>query len=320
VRKKNLLLILILVLFLLGVAALFLGSVWVPPQEFLNSPIILQIRLPRIIAAILVGTLLATAGVILQGVLRNPLADPYILGVSSGAGVGAALALGLKFTQSFLGISSIPFSAFIFALLAVFTVYNLARVAGRTSPETLILAGVAVSAFAAAILSLIIILTGQLQSIYFWLLGGLSSITWLEVINLVPYTIVGLLIAYFYSKELNALLFGEEMAMSLGVEVERVRQVLILAAALMTAAAVSVSGLIGFVGLIIPHFVRLILGANHRLLVPFSALGGALLVLGADIFARTVLSPQEIPIGIVMSLLGAPFFLYLLRRRRSGEK
>lgn len=319
-RKKNLILILCLILILLGGLSLFLGSVWVPPQEFLQSPIILQIRLPRIIGAILVGTLLATAGVILQGVLRNPLADPYILGVSAGAGVGAALALGLKFTQSLMGISSIPFSAFLFALLAVFTVYNLARVAGRTSPETLILAGVAVSAFAAAILSLIIILTGQLQSIYFWLLGGLSSIAWLEVINLVPYTIIGLLMAYFYSKELNALLLGEEMALSLGVEVERVRQILIFAAALMTAAAVSVSGLIGFVGLIIPHFVRLLLGANHRLLVPFSALGGALLVLGADILSRTVLSPQEIPIGIIMSLIGAPFFLYLLRRRRSGEK
>ncbi|MFH1617285.1 MAG: iron ABC transporter permease [Candidatus Margulisiibacteriota bacterium] len=313
-NKNQILIILCSVLLLLAVISVFLGPVMMSPGDLMESPIFLQIRLPRVLLSVLVGVLLAISGVMLQAILRNPLADPYILGVSAGAGVGASIALGTGMTLTLFGLSSTPILAFMGALLAVFVVYNLSKVAGRTSTETLILAGVAVSSFAAAILALIIITTGKLQSIYFWLLGSLSSASWSDVITVTPYMIFGLVIAYFYSKELNALLLGEDMAQTLGVDVEKLRILIITTATLVTAAAVSVSGLVGFVGLIIPHFVRMILGANHRYLVPFSALAGAILLVVADTIARTALSPIEIPIGIIMSLVGAPFFLFILRR------
>ncbi|MFA4967804.1 MAG: iron ABC transporter permease, partial [Candidatus Margulisiibacteriota bacterium] len=217
-------------------------------------------------------------------------------------------------------MSSIPLFAFIFALAMVFIVYRLSNIAERTSPETLILAGVAVSAFASAILALIIIISGQLQSIYFWMLGSLSMASYGDILTILPYAAIGLGFSYYYSKELNALIMGEEMALTMGVEVEKVRVIMIVVATLMTAAAVSVSGLIGFVGLIIPHFVRLLIGPKYRALIPFSAIGGALLMLVADTVARTALSPMEIPIGVIMALIGAPFFIYILRKRRLGKR
>lgn len=302
------------------ILSLLLGSVFISPAKLWGSEILWQIRFPRVVLAALVGLLLSVAGVILQGILRNPLADPYILGISAGGAVGAAISIALGAQFVILGISSVPATAFIFSLIAVFIVYKLSQVAGRAAPETLILAGVALSAFCSAILSLIIIMTGSLQSIYFWLLGSLSSATWGNVLTVIPYAVVGAGIGYFYSKELNALLLGEEMASTLGVDVENTRLILIGAASLMTAAAVSVSGLIGFVGLIIPHWIRLIIGPNHKLLIPVSALSGMLLMVMADTISRTILSPMEIPIGVIMALVGAPFFLYLLRRRRTGGK
>ncbi|OGC21371.1 hypothetical protein A2291_07745 [candidate division WOR-1 bacterium RIFOXYB2_FULL_42_35] len=308
--------ILLLVMFL----SLFLGSVLISPVDLLNSNILWQIRLPRVVLAAFIGLLLSISGVLLQGVLRNPLADPYILGISAGGAVGAAISIALGANFVVLGISSVPAMAFLFSLVAVYVVYKLSQVGGRTAPETLILAGVALSAFCAAILSLIIIMTGSLQSIYFWLLGSLASASWSNVITVIPYALVGAGVAYFYSKELNALLLGEEMAITLGVDVEKTRFILIGAASLMAATAVSVSGLIGFVGLIIPHWIRLIIGPNHRVLVPISALSGMLLMVVADTISRTILAPMEIPIGIIMSLVGAPFFLYLLRRRRIEGK
>ncbi len=304
---------LLLILVALSAVLLFVGPVWRPPQE-----IIWQIRLPGVLLSILVGVMLATSGVILQGVLRNPLADPYILGVSAGAGVGAAVALSAKIYFTFFGMSSVPVLAFLFALLMVFFVYRLSNIAENGSPETLILAGVAVSAFASASLALIIIISGQLQSIYFWMLGSFSAASFGDVLTVLPYAAIGLGFAYYYSKELNALLMGDEMAYTMGVEVEKVRKLLIIVATLMTAAAVSVSGLIGFVGLIVPHFVRLVIGPNHRALAPFAAIGGALLMLTADGIARTAMAPMEIPVGIIMALIGAPFFLCVLRTRKKN--
>jgi iron complex transport system permease protein len=301
-------------------ASFFLGSVFISPNELWHSQIFWQIRVPRVLLAAIIGLLLAVSGVILQGVLRNPLSDPYILGISAGGAVGAAVSLALGAQFVLFGFSTLPASAFIFSLFAVFMVYKLSQVAGKTAPETLILAGVALSAFCSAILSLIIIMSGSLQTIYFWLLGSLTYASWSNVITALPYAVLGAGIAYYYSKELNALLLGEEMASTLGVNVERTRLVLIGTASVMTAAAVSVSGLIGFVGLIIPHWIRLLIGPNHRLLIPISAVSGMLLLVVADTIARTVLSPLEIPIGIIMALLGAPFFLYLLRRRRTEGK
>ncbi|MFH1386463.1 MAG: iron ABC transporter permease [bacterium] len=312
--------VLLLLLFLAIAISFFLGSVLIAPSELMHSTIFWQIRLPRVILSALVGLLLALSGVILQGVLRNPLADPYILGISAGGAVGAAISIVIGAQFVVLGMSSVPAMAFVFSLMAVYVVYKLSQVAGKTSPETLILAGVALSAFCSAILALIIILTGNLQAIYFWLLGSLSSATWSNVITVTPYAIAGFGVAYFFSKELNALLLGEEMAQTLGVDVEKVRLTLVIVSSLMTAAAVSVSGLIGFVGLIVPHFIRLLIGPNHRYLVPVAALSGMLLLVIADTISRTILAPTEIPIGIVMALMGAPFFLYLLRRQRIGGK
>ena len=314
-RKRKQLYFLFGLLALLAVVMTFIGSVNLSPADAVKSPIFWQIRMPRVMLSVLVGVMLATSGVILQGVLRNPLADPYILGVSAGAGVGASLALSFKFYFSFFGISSVPLCAFVFALGMVFLVYKLSNISEKTSPETLILAGVAVSAFASAVLALIIIISGQLQSIYYWMMGSFSMATYGDVFNLIPYALIGLGFSYYYSKELNALIVGDEMAASMGVEVEKVRITMIIVATLMAAAAVSVSGLIGFVGLIVPHFVRMVIGTNYRMLVPFSAVGGALLMLVADGFARTLMSPMELPIGVIMALVGAPFFIYLLRRR-----
>jgi len=319
-NKIKLTYILILVLLVVAVLSLFLGPVFIPPKYILQSEILWQIRIPRVLVAGIVGMMLGISGVILQGILRNPLADPYILGVSAGAGVGAALALALRLNFVFLGMSSIPIMAFVFAIVAVFVVYRLSLVSDRSSPETLILGGVAVSAFTSAVLALIIIVSGQLQSIYFWLLGSLSMATYTDVYTLIPYLLVGAFVSYFYSKELNVLLFGEDMALTLGVEVQKVRIFMIVIATLMTAAAVSVSGLIGFVGLLVPHFVRLIIGPNHKTLIPLSAFGGALIMIIADAIGRTVLSPIEMPIGVVMALIGSPFFLYLLKKRRTGKK
>jgi iron complex transport system permease protein len=321
-KNEEIIALVLLLVFLIAaiVLSLMLGSVFISPDKLLQSEIFWQIRLPRVILAGLIGLMLSVAGVILQGMLRNPLADPYILGVSAGGGVGAAIAIALGLQFVFLGMSPVPLFAFAFSLLAVFVVYKLSEIGGETAPETLILAGVALSAFCSAILALIVIVSGNLQSIYFWLLGSLSSAGWTNVCTVLPYALLGVGAAYFYSKELNALLLGEELAKTLGVEVEKVRLVLITATSLMTAAAVSVSGLVGFVGLIVPHWIRLVIGPNHRLLIPVAGLSGMLLVIVADTLARTLLSPMEIPIGIIMALLGAPFFLYLLRRRRAEGK
>lgn len=307
-------------LLLAMLVSMFIGSVLMSPGDLLRSEILWQVRLPRIILAALTGLLLSISGVILQGILRNPLADPYVLGISAGGAIGAAISIALGAQFVIFGMSSVPVIAFLTSLAAVYVVYKLSQVSGKTSPETLILAGVALAAFCAAILSLIIIISGNLQAIYFWLLGSLSAATWSNVITVLPYAVFGLAVAYFYSKELNALLLGEEMAQTLGVDVERTRLVLVGTSSLMTAAAVSVSGLIGFVGLIVPHFIRLLIGPNHRYLIPISALSGMLLMVAADALSRTVLSPTEIPIGIIMALVGAPFFLYLLRRRRVEGK
>lgn len=307
-------------LLLFCLISFFIGPTFIHPAELFQSDIFWQIRLPRVALAAMVGLLLTISGVILQGVLKNPLADPYVLGISAGGAVGAAIAIGLGAHFVVFKMSSVPLAAFIFSLGAVYIVYKLSEVAGKTSTETLILAGVALSAFCSAILALIIILSGNLQTIYFWLLGSLASATWSNVFTLLPYVLIGSGVAYFFSKELNALLLGEELAQTLGIEVEKIRFFLVAAASLMTAAAVSVSGLIGFVGLIVPHWLRLIVGPNHRILLPVAALSGMLLMIVADALARTVLGPTEVPIGVVMSLLGAPFFLYLLRRRRAEGK
>jgi len=334
-RRKAVFSLLMLLLIIMLVSTLFGAASFTPRQviysilnrilgafgsEVTVQTIIWNIRIPRIVLAAVVGLLLSTSGVILQGILRNPLADPYILGVSSGASIGAVLSFVLGYDLMVLGFRTTPALAFIFALAAVLVVYRLSHVAGRTSPETLILAGVAVSAFCAAVLALIIIVTGDLRAIFFWLLGSFSDASWRDVLSVFPYAVVGIIAAYFYSKDLNALLLGEDMALTLGVDVKAVRLFLLIIASLMTAAAVSVCGLIGFVGLIVPHFVRLIVGPNHKLLIPVAAISGMILLVACDVVARMAFAPTEIPIGVVMALFGAPFFIFILRKRRMGGR
>ena len=277
--------------------------------------ILFDIRLPRITLAALVGGALATSGATYQGLLRNPLADPYLIGVSSGAALGATTAL--IFSINIPG--AVPLFAFFGAIGATFAIYALAQSGGHATPTTLILAGVALGAFLSAITSFLMFRSDsafRTHQIVAWMMGSFSLSNWSQVIVLLPYLAIGWIILFLHARYLNVLQLGETQAQQLGVPVERVTLTLVVATSLITAAAVAVSGLIGFVGLIVPHVVRLIWGPDHRFLLPMSALVGAIFLIWADTLARTVLSPSELPVGIITAFCGAPFFLYLLRRKR----
>lgn len=281
--------------------------------------IIWQIRLPRAILAILVGASLAVAGVVYQALFKNPMADPYILGVSAGAGLGASLGIMLHVGQNALGFYATPLLAFAGGLGTIILVYQIARVGGRVPMMSLLLAGLALSATLAALMSLVMVLGGKdMQTVVFWLMGGLSAATWDKVKMALPFAVVGLAIPFLYVRELDTMLLGEERAQNLGVDTERVRGVLLVAASMMTAAAVAVSGLIGFIGMMVPHIVRLIIGPAHKWLIPASLLSGATLLVLTDTLARSVMRPVEIPVGIVTAILGGPFFLFLLFKKRGS--
>jgi len=287
--------------------------VW--PETF--NTIILDIRLPRILLAGLVGAALAVAGATYQGLFRNPLADPYLLGVASGAGLGATIAFIIPFSLRWMSFGAIPLFAFAGGMGAVAVVYSLVHV-GKTLPTTsLILAGVALGAFLNSITSYLMSTCGEeLHGIVFWLLGGLSLTRWAEVWIVLPCVLAGIIIICLYARPLNVLQLGDEQAQQLGINVERVKLVLLSAATLITSAAVCFTGLIGFVGIIIPHAVRLIWGPDHRYLLPLSTLVGSIFLIWADTLAHTIIQPTEIPVGVITAFCGAPFFLYLLRRRK----
>ncbi len=276
--------------------------------------IVFQIRLPRVLLAGLVGAALAVAGTTYQGLFRNPLADPYLIGVAQGAALGAVI--GFQFPAS-AQVAAIPLLAFTGALLAVAIVYAIARV-GKTLPmTTLILAGIALGAFLASITSYLLIGAGdKLHGIVAWLLGTFSLTSWSQVITVLPYITIGIIVILLYARPLNVMQLGEEQAQQLGINVERVKLILLGAATLITAAAVSFCGIIGFVGIIVPHAMRLIWGPDHRFLLPLATFAGASFLILADTVARTVLSPTEIPVGVITAFLGAPFFLYLLRQKK----
>ncbi len=281
--------------------------------------IILEIRLPRVILAGLVGTALATAGATYQGLFRNPLADPYLIGVAQGASLGAVIGFLLPISWQGLGFGIVPLLAFIGALVSTVVVYGLARVGGALPVTILILAGVALGALLGSIVSYLIISSGdKMHGIIFWLMGSFSLSQWSEVKLVLPYVAVGIAVILLFARLLNVMQLDEEQAQQLGVNVETVKLILLAAATLITAASVSFVGTIGFVGIIIPHAVRLVWGADHRFLLPLSILTGAIFLILADLVARTVLAPTEIPIGVITALCGAPFFLYLLRRRRKA--
>ncbi len=317
--------------------SVMIGSVFIPPVELFAAlaggltgrtptsaagqtfaTILFSLRLPRTLLIAMTGSALAGSGAAYQGLFRNPLADPYLIGVASGAGLGAVLAMSIKFPYSTLGLLAVPLAAFIGGLLTVIIVYTLARTGRALPASSLILAGVAVSSFATALTSYLLLnSTGDLRRALVWLLGGSTLTGWGPVLALLPYWVIGLGALLTMGHALNVLQFGDEQAKQLGLPVERVRLIIIAAASLTTAAAVSFAGVIGFVGLIVPHLLRMIAGGDYRRLLPLSLVGGAVLLLVSDVLARVVMAPQEIPVGVITALAGAPFFLWVLRRTRS---
>lgn len=279
------------------------------------ATILFQIRLPRIALTAVTGAALASAGATYQGLFRNPLADPYLVGVAAGAGLGATLALFFQLPSSFLGLSAVPMGAFAGAILTVALVLLSAQV-GRTTPiTTMLLAGVAIGSFASAFTTFLMLRSPEgLRRAFNWLLGGYAGGGWEPFWLVLPYLVLGLLTLQLNARALNVLQLDEEQARQLGIHVERIKLVLVVAATLMTAAAVAFGGLIGFVGLVVPHVLRMLGGPDYRRLIPLSALGGAAFLVLADLVARTIFAPQELPVGVITALAGAPFFVFLLRR------
>jgi iron complex transport system permease protein len=288
-----------------------------PDWSAASTTILFDIRLPRTILVALTGAALSGSGAAYQGLFRNPLADPYLLGIASGAGLGAVIAMAVQWPSTLLTFAAIPLAAFLGAVLTALLVYSLARV-GRTTPiSTLILAGVAIGAFMTSLSTFLMLRSqGELRRAISWMLGGFALGGWSPVVSVLPEIAIGLGVLIVLGRPLNVLQFGEDQARQLGLNVDRVKRLIIIAASLTTAAAVAFSGIIGFVGLAVPHLIRLIWGGDYRQLVPLSAIGGAAGLLLADIVARTVLAPQELPLGVVTALAGAPFFVWLLRRAK----
>ena len=317
-----------LLLLLALILSLAIGSVFLSPAQLwaaltghgseTSRTILWAIRLPRTVLIALTGMALSGSGATYQGLFRNPLADPFLIGVASGAGLGAVIAMSINWPYSFWGLLAIPMAAFIAALLTVFIVYSLARV-GRTVPTTnLILAGVAFSSFATSLTSFLMLRsTNEIRRALAWLMGGASQSDWTAIIAIAPYLFIGLGVLLISGQTLNLMQFGDEQAQQLGLNVTRAKTILLISASLATAAAVAFSGIIGFIGLIVPHIMRLWWGADYRRLIPLSIISGATALLISDIVARVVLAPQEIPVGIVTALVGAPFFLWVLRRSKN---
>jgi cobalamin transport system permease protein len=336
-RRRAAIPILIGILLLSCVLAVGLGTVWIAPGSTIRliawklgltdapagvahstAVILFELRIPRVLLGILVGAALGTAGTLFQALFRNPMADPAIIGVSSGAALGAIAAILLGGSVA-LGGLAVPLSGFAVALAVGLIVYRLGRIGPSVHVGTLLLAGIAVAAIVSAVISLVMSYSGeQIRSIYFWLLGGLAGRGWESLGAAALLVGGGLLLSMFGVRDLNAIAMGEERAGQLGVEVERFKRRTLATGSLLAAAAVSVAGVIGFVGLMTPHILRLVVGADHRRLLPAAVVGGAAFMVLADLAARTLLAPEEIPVGVLTALLGGPFFLILLRRERAA--
>lgn len=331
IRPAVALVVLLVALVAALTAAIALGAVTIAPRDVLaavgralrgrsaglSDTLIVNVRLPRVLLAAIVGASLAGAGAIYQALFRNPLADPYILGVSSGAGLGAMLALAAVGAGA-ARYGAVPAAAFAGALLTVLLVTRLASWRGRLDTASLLLAGVAISYSLSALTSFVMVFKReQMAAVVFWMMGGLSAASWPYLAMLAPMFGVGALVTLTLTRQLNLMLLGDERAGHLGLDVPRFKLIALATASLLTAAAVAVAGLIGFVGLMVPHIVRLVLGPDHRVLIPASLLGGAATLVVADLLARIVIAPVEIPVGIVTALLGGPFFVWLLVR---GER
>jgi iron complex transport system permease protein len=305
-------------------AGILIGAVAISPGDVLsallgadstNGTIIRELRLPRVLGAALVGGALAAAGALLQGMLRNPLADPFVTGTSAGASLGAVLAIALGFEPAL-----VPLAAFAGAIAAITLVWRLARLGGRTTVLTVLLAGVVLTSFAGALVTFILVSNDRLalrvRSVLGWLQGGVSVISWNELAVAAAVVTIGVVGAILLAPRIDAYAFGEETAAALGVDLDRTTAAVLATTALLTGAAVAIAGLIGFVGLVIPHALRFLLGATHRRLIVASIPAGAMALVLADLGARTVLAPAELPVGVITGLVGAPFFLALLVRSR----
>ncbi|WP_201715091.1 FecCD family ABC transporter permease [Rossellomorea arthrocnemi] len=318
-------------------AGISIGTISIPPMDIIYifgskwfgfhlperidpmfTNIVYTIRLPRVLLALLVGSSLAIAGASFQGLLRNPLADPYTLGVSSGASVGAVITLFFHWSIPFIGKFTLPFLSIICSIITVFLVLWFAQKVERTMKvETIILTGIIFSSFLGSLISLMIALTGEeLRQIIGWLLGSVSMRGWDYIAIILPFFLIGVVLLVLNSKELNGMSFGEEQAQHIGISVQKRKLIILIAGSILTGAAVAVSGTIGFVGLVIPHFLRRLIGHDHKHLLPLSVIvGGGFLIL-ADLLSRTIIAPTELPIGVITALIGAPMFAYILLKKR----
>lgn len=296
------------------VGCAMLGVVRFEWEEMWSSPIFWNLRAPRIVLSVFVGAGLSVCGAAYQSVFRNPLTDPYVLGVSSGASVGAAVAILLGLEAYMLGVGA---SALVTGLLTVVAIYRIASIGNRMHTTTLLLTGVCITFLMSAVISFLMVLRqDKMDSIIFWTMGSFASASWLDVAVVAPVVVAGVCVVLFYCRDLNLLLAGSETAKSLGVEVERVKRVLLLSTTLMVAFCVATCGVIGFVGLVVPHCVRLVMGPDNRRVVPCAIFAGGLFLLLCDTLARTVLMPAELPVGSLTALVGAPLFIYLLYKNK----
>lgn len=297
------------------------GADVTPFRDAPVEQIVVNVRLPRILLGMLTGAALALAGAAFQGVLRNPLADPFTLGVSSGASLGAAFLLYWGLQYALFGLWTVPLVAFTTGILTLYFVILLAGENGKMATESLILSGVVMQSFLGAVVSFLTAMSRQtVNQILYWTMGSLSLKGWAYPGIILPYVIIGLLFLYSKARVLNMLALGERQAAYMGVNVDRTKFWVLLTATFLTAAAVSVCGVIGFVGLVVPHMIRLLTGPDYRLIFPLSALGGAMFIVWTDTAARTLLAPTEIPLGVVTAFVGAPFFAWLLYRNKQQRK
>jgi iron complex transport system permease protein len=300
----------------IGAVHIPISTLW--EQETSLHHILWNIRMPRVVLAGLVGASLAIAGAALQGLLKNPLADPYTLGISSGASVGAVATIFFGLSIPVIGRFTLPLFSMVGAIITIFIVVMFVKMVDQTMKmETFILTGIIFSSFLSACISLMITLTGeQLREIIGWLLGSVANRGWSYVTMILPFVVVGALILFYFRRELNALVFGEQKAQHLGVNVKRSKYMILIAASILAGAAVAVSGTIGFVGLVVPHIVRLLFGSDHRYVLPLAFLNGATLLIICDVVSRTIIAPIELPIGVITSFIGAPVFAYIFFKQR----
>jgi iron complex transport system permease protein len=296
------------------------GSIDTSTISSVNEAIILQIRLPRILAGAIVGAGLAAAGVMYQGIFRNPMADSYLLGASAGASFAYTLSVlyAGSLALNVIGMSLFQIAAFLGAVLTVFVVYFMSRVGNKVPITTLLLSGIVVNIFILSLQTVFELRSGKaLVGIVAWIAGGFTNITWTSIYTVFPFVLIGVVLAYFFTKDLNMLSMGDDTAQHLGVNTERVRQIILVISSLITGATVCISGVIGFVGLIIPHMTRLVIGPDHRILLPTSAIVGAIFLILCDSLARVATGASELPVGVITALSGTPFFIYLLRKRKT---